>query len=125
MIPTILVSPDGMWVVVTERDANRLEVFPINPNGRLGEPVVSASSGAVPVSSDASLTLINGIAVNTVASTTPIDIDLTVGDGYLYTLEARSGKVTGFSVGAGATLTSVGSATAGSGSNGLQGIAAW
>lgn len=198
---TIVATPDGKWVVVTERDANRLEVFPVNPNGRLGEPVVSASSGAVPfgfditasgrpvvseaggaapngavssytigsngslstitasldaqggatcwliltsdgryafaansatdaiasfsVSSNASLTLINGTAFNTGPSTTPIDLDLTVGDGYLYTLEAKSGNVTGFSVGAGATLTKVGSSTAGAGSSGLQGIAAW
>lgn len=77
------------------------------------------------VSNDASLTLINGIAVNTGPSTTPIDLDLTVGDGFLYTLEARLGNVTGFAVGAGATLTSVSSATAGAGSSGLQGIAAW
>ncbi len=198
---TIKSTPDGKWVIVTERVSNRIETFAIGANGRLGEPVITASSGAVPfgfditsnghpiiteaggaapngavssysiagsgslstitaslnagglaacwliltsdnryafvansasntiasfgVASNATLTLINAAAVNTGASTTPIDVDLTEGDAFLYTLEARSGRVSGFAVGASATLSAAGGAQAGAGSAGLQGIAAY
>ncbi|HET9982458.1 MAG TPA: beta-propeller fold lactonase family protein [Longimicrobiales bacterium] len=49
---TIHFASNGDWLVVTERDANRLETFPVRPNGRLGEPVVTASSGATPFGFD-------------------------------------------------------------------------
>ncbi|MEO8576291.1 MAG: beta-propeller fold lactonase family protein [Gemmatimonadales bacterium] len=198
---TIGVSPNGKYVLVTERGSNRIETFAVSPNGRLEAPVVTASSGAVPfgfdftasghpiiteaggavpngavssysigttgslstitasldaggaascwviltadsryafvansasntiasvaVSSNATLTLLNAVSVNTGPNTTPIDVDLTEGDGFLFTLEARSGRVTGFLVGAGATLTAIGGAQAGPGSGGLQGVAAY
>jgi 6-phosphogluconolactonase len=49
---TIRFTPDGNWVIVTERDANRLETFAVEPNGRLGAPVVTASHGATPFGFD-------------------------------------------------------------------------
>lgn len=198
---TIGFTPDGKRVLVTERGSNRIETFAVRPNGRLEQPVVTASSGAVPfgfdftsnghpivteaggaapngavssygigstgslsaitasldagggascwviltadsryafvansasntiasvaVASNATLTLLNAASVNTGPNTTPIDLDLTEGDGFLYTLEARSGRVSGFTVGAGATLSAIGGVQAGPGSGGLQGIAAY
>lgn len=38
-------TPDGRYLLVTERVSNRLEAFPVLANGRLGEPVVSPASG--------------------------------------------------------------------------------
>src|SRR3954452_12379562 len=43
----VSVAPDGRSLVVTERTANRIETFPLR-FGRLGAPVVTASSGALP-----------------------------------------------------------------------------
>jgi 6-phosphogluconolactonase (cycloisomerase 2 family) len=45
---TIGVSPDGRHVVVTERDANAIDVFTVAPDGSLSEPVTTPSSGDVP-----------------------------------------------------------------------------
>jgi 6-phosphogluconolactonase len=49
---TIEFTPDGEWLVVTERNANRLETFHVLNNGRTGDPTVSPSSGAVPFGFD-------------------------------------------------------------------------
>ena len=43
----VSVSPDGRDLVVTERQSNRIETLPLR-FGRIGAPVVTASSGAVP-----------------------------------------------------------------------------
>jgi 6-phosphogluconolactonase len=43
----VSVSPDGRDLVVTEKQANRIETLPLR-FGRIGAPVVTASSGAVP-----------------------------------------------------------------------------
>jgi 6-phosphogluconolactonase (cycloisomerase 2 family) len=43
----VSVSPDGRDLVVTERLSNRIETLPLH-FGRVGAPVVTASSGAVP-----------------------------------------------------------------------------
>lgn len=45
---TIGVSPDGRHVVVTERNANAIDVFTVAPDGSLSAPVTTPSSGAVP-----------------------------------------------------------------------------
>lgn len=44
----VSVSPDGDWLVVSERESNRLEALPLDAAGRPGAPVVTASSGTVP-----------------------------------------------------------------------------
>ena len=44
----VAVMPDGRSLVVSERVANRLETLPLDAFGRPGQPVVTASSGAVP-----------------------------------------------------------------------------
>jgi 6-phosphogluconolactonase len=41
-------SPDGSYVVVTERGTNALALYPVQPDGTLGEPSVIASSGPTP-----------------------------------------------------------------------------
>lgn len=41
-------SPDGTRIVVTERGANAIEVFPVDADGELGEPIMQPSSGPTP-----------------------------------------------------------------------------
>jgi 6-phosphogluconolactonase len=41
-------TPDGATLVVTDRGANALLVYPVDGDGRLGEPQVTASAGATP-----------------------------------------------------------------------------
>lgn len=41
-------SPDGDTVVVTEKNTNVIDGYPVRRDGRLGAPVVTASSGATP-----------------------------------------------------------------------------
>ena len=41
-------SPDGDWLVVTERATDRIGVFPVHGNGTLGAPVFSTSAGQTP-----------------------------------------------------------------------------
>ena len=45
---TISASPDGRFVLVTERDANAIDVFAIAPDGSLSAAVTTHSSGATP-----------------------------------------------------------------------------
>ena len=45
-------TPDGRYLVVAERVSARLEVFPVLPNGRLGDPVVTPSNGPAPFGFD-------------------------------------------------------------------------
>jgi 6-phosphogluconolactonase (cycloisomerase 2 family) len=41
-------TPDGSQVVVTERGTDSIARFPVNADGRLGDPTIAASSGATP-----------------------------------------------------------------------------
>ena len=45
---TISASRDGRFVLVTERDANAIDVFAVAPDGTLSAPVTTHSSGATP-----------------------------------------------------------------------------
>jgi 6-phosphogluconolactonase len=49
---TIGVSPDGHFVVVTERDANAIDVFTVAPDGSLSAPFTTHSNGNVPFGFD-------------------------------------------------------------------------
>ncbi|HET7189439.1 MAG TPA: beta-propeller fold lactonase family protein [Gemmatimonadaceae bacterium] len=49
---SIKFSADGEHLLVTERNSNRLETIAVGKNGRLGTPVATASSGAVPFAVD-------------------------------------------------------------------------
>jgi 6-phosphogluconolactonase (cycloisomerase 2 family) len=45
---TVAASPDGRFVLVTERAANAIDVFAVAPNGALSTPVTTHSSGSTP-----------------------------------------------------------------------------
>jgi 6-phosphogluconolactonase len=49
---TISATPDGRFVLVTERDANAIDVFAVAPNGALSAAVTTHSSGATPFGFD-------------------------------------------------------------------------
>jgi 6-phosphogluconolactonase (cycloisomerase 2 family) len=200
---TIHFSADGRSLIVTERVANRLEAFAVEPSGRLGAPVVTASSGAVPfgfdvtdggvavvseaggtqatapnsaissyvaggsgglslvtrsidaggkaacwvvvtaggtafvansasdaiasvrVNGDGTLALLDAAAAATPAGATPIDIDLSSGDRFLYALEAGSGSIGVFAVNGAGLTAGTAVPTGAAGASGLQGIAAY
>jgi len=65
---TIHFTGDGSALIVTERDANRLETLAVHANGRLGAPVVTASAGATPFGFDVTDA---GVAVVSEAGGTP------------------------------------------------------
>ena len=48
----VRVSPDGNWLVVTEKGSNTIDVFPVSGTGALGSPVRSGSSGLAPFGFD-------------------------------------------------------------------------
>ncbi len=198
---TIHFTPDGERLIVTERTSNRIETLQVARSGRLGEPVVTASSGATPfgfdvtrsgkiivseaggaapngavssyrlkengslslitgsldaqggascwviatadgrfafvansasnaiaavrIGGDGALTLLNALAGDAGAGTTPIDLGLAGDDHFLYALEAGSGAIGAFTVNAGGSLTKGGTITAGAPASGLQGLAAY
>lgn len=45
-------TPDGTALVVTERGTNAIEVFPVEADGRVGDPVAYPSAGATPYGFD-------------------------------------------------------------------------
>ena len=49
---TISASPDGRFILVTERDANAIDVFAIAPSGALSAAVTTHSSGTTPFGFD-------------------------------------------------------------------------
>ena len=188
---------DGRFLVVSERVSNRLEVFPVQPNGRLGEPTLTPSNGAaafgfdvtpandvivsetsgfassyrlaggvaslvsasVPtfgaapcwviatadgrfayvvnagtatltgyaVSAGGALSLLDasGTTGSTGTGSTPLDLDLTDGDGFLYVLEAGSGTIGAFAVNADGSLSARPDTPAGAARSGQQGLAAF
>ena len=121
-------TPDGHWLVVTERASARIETFPVLPNGRLGEPVVTASNGAAPFGFDitprnqpvvseaagsaaSSYNLLSSgaLAVATGSLSThgraACWLILTSDGGYAYVINAGTGTVTGAAVSAAGSLT--------------------
>lgn len=122
-------TPDGRYVVVTERVSNRLEVFPVRPNGRLGAPVVSAASGSAsfgfditarnqPIVSETQGSL-TSYALLTDGALNPITASISTGgtaacwvtitsDGrFAYSTNAGSNSVAGFTVDAGGHLAAI------------------
>ena len=133
---TIRFSADGRALIVTERLSNRLETFPVLPNGRLGDPVVTASAGATPfgfdvagpnvIVSDATAAGQNaavssyrvGAGATLAVSTAALDVGgqgacwaLATNDGrYAYTVNSASATISAFAVGADGRLTRVNAA---------------
>lgn len=119
-------SPDGRFLVVTEKNTNLLDVYAVGADGAAGEPSTVASSGATPFGF--AFGLRNGLFVSEAAGTassyaldaggTPVSVSAAVDthqgapcwlavtpDGrFAYTANSASGTITGFNVGSDAGL---------------------
>jgi 6-phosphogluconolactonase len=123
----VSVAPDGRRLVVSERLSNRLETIAVDRSGRLGAPVITASSGTVPfgfafgrddriVVSEAGASTVSSYRVGD--SLSVITASLAVGPGaacwvavspdgrWAYTGNA-SGSISGFSVARDGSLTAL------------------
>ncbi len=123
----VSVSPDRTALVVTEKAANRLDVFPLR-RGRPGAPVSTPSNGSTPFgfAFDPRGELVVSEATNSTASSYRIGPDLglrtisasiptlqgaacwvaVTPDGrYAYTGNAATGSITGFAIGRNGALT--------------------
>jgi 6-phosphogluconolactonase len=113
-------TPDGRHLVVSERVSNRFEVFPVQFDGRLGDPVVSPASGGAsfgfditdhnqPIVSETQGSL-SSYALASNGALTPITASISTGGAaacwvtitengkFAYTTNAGSNFVAGFSV---------------------------
>jgi 6-phosphogluconolactonase len=122
----VSVAPGGRDLVVTERVSNRIETFPLK-FGRIGAPVVTASSGAVPfgfafsargdlVVSEAGASTVSSYRVAGNGTARVISASLPVGQGaacwvtvtedgaYAYTGNA-TGSISGFAIANNGSLT--------------------
>ena len=120
-------TPDGQYLVVTERVSNRLEVLPVLANGRLGEPVVSPASGGAsfgfditprnqPVVSETQGS-ISSYALGAGGTLAPVSASVSTGGSaacwvtitahgrFAYATNAGSGTVAGFAIDASGHLT--------------------
>jgi 6-phosphogluconolactonase (cycloisomerase 2 family) len=129
---TIHFSADGAYLIVTERNSNRIETFAVRENGRLGAPVATPSHGAVPFALDnafdgsALVAEAGGAAPNGAVSSYQVAADgalqtetgslstqnpatcwiIATSDGHFaYAINAGSGTISGFAVGNGGSLT--------------------
>ena len=98
-------------------------------NGRFAF-TANAGSGTISgysVASNGTLSLINasGVSGSTGAGTTPLDLDLSRGDKYLYVLESAAGRIGAFAVGADGSLSSLAGIGGLAPSSGFQGIATY
>ena len=121
-------SPDGRSLVVSVRQSNRIETFPLR-FGRIGAPVVTASSGAVPfgfafsgrgdlVVSEAGASTVSSYRLNGNNTARAISAALPVGQGaacwvavtadgrFAYTGNA-SGSISGYSIARDGALTAL------------------
>lgn len=124
-------APDGRALLISERVANRLETVPIDRFGRLGTPVATASSGAVPfgfafgrrdqvVVSEAGSSTVSSYAMRPAGALATITGSLPVGQGApcwvavspdgrsAYTGNA-SGSISGFAIAPSGALSAVSS----------------
>ena len=88
---TAVFSPDGTKLIVTERLTNRIDVFSVDPDGSLSDPVFNASAGTDPFGATFSL------------------------DGALLVTEAQSGSTSSYSINPDNTLTTITSKAASGG----------
>jgi 6-phosphogluconolactonase (cycloisomerase 2 family) len=124
----VSVAPGGRDLVVTERLSNRIETFPLR-FGRIGTPVVTASSGAVPfgfafssrgdlVVSEAGASTVSSYRIAGTGAARVISAALPVGQGaacwvavtpdgrFAYTGNA-TGSISGFAIGRDGALTAL------------------
>jgi 6-phosphogluconolactonase (cycloisomerase 2 family) len=128
---TIAASPDGRFVLVTERDANAIDVFAVAPNGALSVTLTTRSSGSTPfgfgftprgqaIVSEAAGAAPDGAAssysLGSDGSLSPITASATTHQGatcwlvvtpngrFAYAANAGSGSISGYAVGADGSL---------------------
>ena len=124
----VSVAPDGRALVVTERGSNRIETLPLR-FGRIGAPLVTASSGAVPfgfafsprgdvIVSEAGASTVSSYRLDGTGLWRPITAALAVGQGaacwvatttdgrFAYTGNA-SGSISGFAIARDGSLTAL------------------
>ena len=125
----VSVMPDGRSLIVSERLGNRLETLPLDPDGRPGAPVVTASAGLVPfgfaitqsgtvVISEAGASTISSYRAGTAGALDVITASAPVGQGaacwvaispsgrFAYTGNA-SGSISGYAIDADGALTAL------------------
>ena len=90
----------------------------------------NAGSGTISgysVGSNGQFSLINasGVTGSTGAGTTPLDLDLSRGDKYLYVLESGAGRIGAFALGANGALSPLAGVGGLAANSGLQGIAVY
>jgi 6-phosphogluconolactonase len=120
-------SPDCAWLVVTEKESNLIDVYPVDQNGLAGTPVENASAGMTPfgfafdpsgrlivseafdgntnesavssyvINSDGTLTVISDSIPTT--ETAACWVVLAKNGRYAYTTNTGSGTITGFEIG--------------------------
>jgi 6-phosphogluconolactonase len=126
-IAQVSVAPDGRRLVVTERDANRIETLPLDVLGRPRAPVVTASAGATPfgfdfgrhgelIVSEAGASTVSSYRVGLLGDLSPITPARAVGRGaacwvavspngrFAYTGNA-AGSISGFAIDRSGALT--------------------
>ena len=136
-------TPDGRQLIVAERVSNRLEVFAVLQDGRLGEPVVTSGNGGAsfgfditarnqPIVSETQGSL-TSYALATDGTLAPITASISTGgqapcwvtitaDGrFAYTTNSASSSLAGFAVDAAGKLTALtpGKATGESGAGAI------
>jgi len=125
----VSVTPDHRSLVVSEREADRLETLPLDPLGRPGRPVVTASSGATPfgfgispqgtlVVSEAGASTVSSYRAGYRGALRTLTASLPVGQGaacwvavspsgrFAYTGNA-AGSISGFAIGRDGSLTAL------------------
>jgi 6-phosphogluconolactonase (cycloisomerase 2 family) len=127
-IAQVSVAPGGRGLVVTERDANRIETLALDVLGRPGAPVVTPSVGATPfgfdfgrhgelIVSEAGASTVSSYRLGLFGDLSPITRALAVGQGaacwvavspdgrFAYTGNAATGSLTGFAIASDGALT--------------------
>lgn len=139
---SIAFSPDGHFLLVTERATNNIDVFPVQADGSLGAIVVNASAdpgafslrfapnGAAIVSETgpagaSAASTVSSYTVGTDGKLAPISVDVpALGDAncwnaitpdgkFLYTSNAASANISGFAIASTGALTPVGATIVG------------
>ena len=130
---------EGRTLIVSERNTNRLDLFPLDDDGRIGQPHTAASNGATPFGLDVAhggLILVSEAGPNAVSSYRLQDLSFRLEDGSVpsngkatcwvrlspdervaVTANAASASMTAFQVDRNGTLqqTAIGTLPAGSG----------
>jgi 6-phosphogluconolactonase len=148
---SLAVSPDGQFLAVTERVANNIDTFRIQPDGTLAPIVVNANpaagtfslsftpNGVAIVSETGAATATNGSAISSYSiqpngKLTPITQSLptdaagncwqaiTPNGKFVYTSNSGSDSISGFAIGKGGVLTPIGGTIVGNNPQGSHNV---